>query len=1057
MPNTHSSTSGHDTSDWVHFTMINWNVDYILSGGLAAHFTSMNLQLLDFPWTSESRHGMLTRFFLNKFLIFSTRPVPATSETVIGESGTAINDLAALEEEPKFHVQEPFFNRVAEIPRQLWDAIGQGDPRTYRATYDPEELEMWPGFHELTGGGKNISNVSELSAWSNATEDNDYWSYDAIYTLALAMKHVGNNSADLLAWFADPTQRHNVKFDGATGKVEFDATTGDRIANIEILIWRPGGPRVAFHQPGQDIEIYDFKWFTQGHFATDSATYVAGTNVTANLGITVPDIKTSDCHPAGDLHSSGPWNTNYHWETCYQEFCHFWMHWDQEKQHCVYCDVGKSTQGEMKKKECTDCPRGKVGAMTFRHSGDLFYIGAPDVRNDDCLECPPGKFSYAGALQCLDCPVGRFSNSSAAPDCTPCPLGTYQDQEGTTVDTCKACPGSSNTQQEGSASISDCQCPENTYMACLKGDGRDEENCATAADSKDKSEGICSPCPTSGLLEVAYDCPGYFEDVNGVQMQAPPHLRPGFYADAKDPYIAYTCWVAKEHCRGGPVGFGNLDPSKQCGGDRTGMLCGLCKEGYRFDDGVCRDCTELTGRGSGTVGLLVLFLFFAFIATLTTGLVVLLDKEDSIWRFVITNLWLVFIYLQTWASWGTVVAQHQPSMSGMFKGLQWILFNLSSFDVECVLGSDNRLGIYAFRNMIPWLCMVGFIAVAVPMKMMGKSVRYCCSGYVFLWTLFNTAIAQGVFYPLKCRSNPGGVQTNFELEGELCSNLSSWAPAIVLFTIFNVIIPMLIFGVLCWSTPEIHHTQETFRKTMRFAFTWWKPEHYFCWIMLLARGLIAALIPILFPDGGLGFLIFFTMDYMAFCYLLWYMPASDTYSNAFMVVSFSFSIAALIANNWQSEPLYEDWQKNVLTPYVMIVLFGGVAAGICTVTHMLLLAGGYIIPKRSANIMRKVHHVAHRVHEYWQFDKETTRQALVDCVQQMPNSDAWTWVTSLDVLGHTLLGDVLASSSLRGIKPKMSATAQRLSTVRLTQLSEGRGSDPLKNAQTWNKKSEGSD
>lgn len=115
---------------------------------------------------------------------------------------------------------------------------------------------------------------------------------------------------------------------------------------------------------------------------------------------------------------------------------------------CVGCPPGKYLTNN----ECVDCPRG-------------FYQEKEYQIN--CTQCPSGQSTIATGSKsisdCQDmCTPGLFSNNGLAP-CTPCPLGQYQNKQGSTI--CVPCPPSTFTLSSGSKNNASCRAMDVTIVS----------------------------------------------------------------------------------------------------------------------------------------------------------------------------------------------------------------------------------------------------------------------------------------------------------------------------------------------------------------------------------------------------------------------------------------------------------------------------------------------------------------------------------------------------------------------------------------------------------------
>lgn len=135
---------------------------------------------------------------------------------------------------------------------------------------------------------------------------------------------------------------------------------------------------------------------------------------------------------------------------------------------------------------------------------DLIDSSAEDV----VIVCAEGETHSAQG--CAKCPKGTFHEQSQG-RCSPCPVGSYQDAEGSL--SCKPCPGSASTAAPKSTSIDDCK------LACSPGtfskDGLETcRACPLGMYQDGRQQARCKRCPAGSTTETfgsssAADCKEY--------------------------------------------------------------------------------------------------------------------------------------------------------------------------------------------------------------------------------------------------------------------------------------------------------------------------------------------------------------------------------------------------------------------------------------------------------------------------------------------------------------------------------------------------------------------
>ena len=238
--------------------------------------------------------------------------------------------------------------------------------------------------------------------------------------------------------------------------------------------------------------------------------------------------------------------------------------------NCEACPAGKfSTAGQ---DECWSCPKGWFRETAFPAGAEgsecqkcpVGKVGETLAltRKDDCTICPVGTYNYdEGAIQCKDCEKGKSSNTSGRTDkvkCDKCMKGKYASKTGSP--TCDFCPAGRYNTAPGSDSEEKCdKCDAGWYEAEPIGEdfpnvetlfgtnngvrvkSTDEPKISKWADYEKAHKGVrvSDPDHTAGefIRQGCYMCPaGRFNDVAGgtsLEMSC-KQCSPGFFPDATD-------------------------------------------------------------------------------------------------------------------------------------------------------------------------------------------------------------------------------------------------------------------------------------------------------------------------------------------------------------------------------------------------------------------------------------------------------------------------------------------------------------------------------------------
>ena len=183
------------------------------------------------------------------------------------------------------------------------------------------------------------------------------------------------------------------------------------------------------------------------------------------------------------------------------------------------------------------CYNYKGGCVSSGSYYKMNFIGACDdcaagtYSNDgaaSCTACSNGYFSGSGASACTICPVGKrtafpggwvasaYGDGMDLTTCYDCPGGTYQDQEGSTVNDpnwgCKACNGGQYSAA-GSASCTNCDAGQYLYLPSGFSYGT-ADSCKNCAAGTYSSAGA-TLCTTFSSCHIGTGCSSNGEGCTG--------------------------------------------------------------------------------------------------------------------------------------------------------------------------------------------------------------------------------------------------------------------------------------------------------------------------------------------------------------------------------------------------------------------------------------------------------------------------------------------------------------------------------------------------------------
>ena len=317
---------------------------------------------------------------------------------------------------------------------------------------------------------------------------------------------------------------------------------------------------------------------------------VVGSDAAANC-VSCPPFSTSAnasgsaeacaCEPGYERNSSvldltcvacsvGYYNDNLN-ATC--QACPFDSYADQEAMvTCTLCPVNSghklTAQSSILSCECNVGSFGNLESIQAVCTCDAGY----ELRNGTCVACAAGfyKAQPGNAPLCSPCPLGTYAQNNASMNCTSCEENSFQDVTGQTE--CKPCRNHS-VSAGGSTGALDCECLEGYYY------------CAGCQQ--------CKPCHTGFYKEsignvacVSCDA-GFSTDLGGSNGSEACELCPA------NSYI-HTDVEGNRVCTSCPANSTSPNASE-------GLLACVCQAGFTISNGNCELCaigTYKPGTGS---------------------------------------------------------------------------------------------------------------------------------------------------------------------------------------------------------------------------------------------------------------------------------------------------------------------------------------------------------------------------------------------------------------------------------------------------------------------------
>ena len=245
----------------------------------------------------------------------------------------------------------------------------------------------------------------------------------------------------------------------------------------------------------------------------------------------------------------------------------------------------------------------------------------------DGYECKwKGKYSF---YICRACPVGFYDGSDSKGDitlsCAPCPAGSFYQDELASLH-CKNCPVGQYVPPSRSPGkdASDCQtCPRGTNTT--KPAGTRACSCLTGCHRRSRF-GACEQCMHDGFKCVR-DYPqlkeGFWMTWNGTglsnrsckrEFQSYMYNLETFNNDYDRDTMNFTCQLPVPiKCPKPGSCHGGIDSN--CSSGYTGVLCGVCSEGYLSHFNRCVKCPKIHLVVLKWIGLMVIFIILCFVVS----------------------------------------------------------------------------------------------------------------------------------------------------------------------------------------------------------------------------------------------------------------------------------------------------------------------------------------------------------------------------------------------------------------------------------------------------------
>jgi hypothetical protein len=528
---------------------------------------------------------------------------------------------------------------------------------------------------------------------------------------------------------------------------------------------------------------------------------------------------------------------------------------------------------------------------------------------NSCEDCPPGKFSQAGASDCIDCEAGRFQSDPGKSSCDACSVGTFSAELGSTA--CDDCaPG---TAQRASGQASCEPCAKGTFAAssgsssCLSCDGnRDSVKGARKCDRCQPKYFLESPSPRNVTCAA---CPDNAVCQGGLTMPIPTE---GFWVDYREARFAtavHQC--TRNTCKGAAKENSNSRTTAQkcwnlvnftkssgdcryddllCTKGSRDVLCGSCDDGFYFSatSNTCERCSGsmvntwifVLGVGAGS----------ALYLAARKGYVAVPGWISSLWIVgMVRNIdsgcfKVLFSSYQIIQSVSFTMDVVFPSpFSGLLNFMSFISFDISTLECSPLGGERVYTAVYIYSTAPLIVAMIIVIVgilrafVLLPVMQRAEVMAQHSWALLLLSYLVMPPVTTKQFQALNC----------FELDHD---DKSSWLrqdtsikcnePEHEKFTVINAFLILLYMLIpILWVVllQRVRHrlvpegvvdealvvemrTKDTHLSSLSFLFRDYK-VHYWYWeaLEMLRRVLFCGVIPLMatgtFERGLIGLML----------------------------------------------------------------------------------------------------------------------------------------------------------------------------------------------------------
>jgi len=507
---------------------------------------------------------------------------------------------------------------------------------------------------------------------------------------------------------------------------------------------------------------------------------------------------------------------------------------------CRACQPG-SYKKEVAAESCSLCDPGTFTNQSAQSDCSFCLQGyfAPE-NSTECTPCPLNEMAPLPRTgQCSPCGPGFITRHVASTSCFRCKVGTYRLNE----TQCVKCPGRKTTAYQGAATIEECVCPAETYLADGLRDEMDQH--LPSGSCVDCGEGLT--CGLGSDMRHFEDFMkgkgqhGDAEDGEDQMDQSYPLVQAGYFARTGELTSVFRCGAVID-CPGGLPGT--------CAAGRTGALCGHCEAGWKTSSDGCEPCVFLDFSLFSTTFMVMMlagvpFFYYFMNSPMTSKASTLLSTAIA--------FGMTMTLLQTVGLVGIVKMKWPEYMEPLMDFASLFMLDLRALNLSCwgfkpFMSYINS--VLLWPGALLWLSLCGAISRLLPLKYHFERAKALSTGGQIFQIGF-TIMSKTALLPFMCYTHPNGKSSVLELSDVICWE-SEEHIIMVIFGVSMVAVMcsywVFLLFLTCIAPAKSKDDDGTFFKTSRFLFFRFRPDYWWYGTCLILRGPMLAVPMAVFTD-----------------------------------------------------------------------------------------------------------------------------------------------------------------------------------------------------------------